>query len=193
MSPRSSEPDQPTIRRISARVVYENPWLVLREDRIERPDGSQGNYSYIDKPDFALVIPVERDGFHLVEQYRYPVSRRSWEFPQGSFPNRADGDPAELARHELAQETGLRARRLDRIGYLHTAVGMSSQAYAVFIAEDLTVGEHAREPEEQDMIHRWIVRTDFEDMIRNGEITDDSTLAAYTLFLLQGRMPTRSD
>ncbi|MGQ0774531.1 MAG: NUDIX domain-containing protein [Pseudonocardiales bacterium] len=168
--------------------MYENPWLVLREDEIERPDGSQGIYSYIDKPDFSLIIPVERDGFHLVEQYRYPVSHRSWEFPQGAFPNRADGDPAELARHELAQETGLRARRLDQIGFLHTAVGMSSQAYAVFVAEDLTTGEYAREPEEQDMIHRWISRTDFENMIRHGEITDDSTLAAYTLFLLQGRV-----
>lgn len=54
--------------------------MQLREDVIERPDGSQGIYSYIEKPDFALIIPVERDGFYLVEQYRYPVSHRSWEF-----------------------------------------------------------------------------------------------------------------
>lgn len=174
---------------MSSRIVYENQWMVLREDRIERPDGSQGIYSYVDKPDFSLIIPVERGGFHLVEQYRYPVSHRSWEFPQGTFPNRTDGDPAELARHELAQETGLRARRLDQIGYLHAAKGMSSQAYAVFVAEDLSVGEHAREPEEQDMLHSWISRAEFEDMIRHGEITDGSTLAAYTLFLLQEAAP----
>lgn len=193
MSPSSGESDEPAIRRIASRIVYENPWMVLREDKIERLDSSRGIYSYVDKPDFALIIPVERDGFHLVEQYRYPVSYRSWEFPQGAFPDRADGDPAELARDELAQETGLRAGRFDQIGYLHTAVGMSSQAYTVFVAEELTPGEHAREPEEQDMIHRWISRTEFEDMIRHGEITDDSTLAAYTLFLLRGRASGRSD
>lgn len=193
MNPRSSKTDKPTIRRISSQLVYENPWMVLREDEIERPDGSQGIYAYVDKPDFSLIIPVERDGFHLVEQYRYPTSRRSWEFPQGSFPNRADGDPAELARQELAQETGLRARRLDQIGYLHTAVGMSSQAYTVFVADDLATGEHTREPEEQDMIQRWISRADFESMLRHGEITDDSTLAAYTLFILHERASARSD
>ncbi len=79
-------PSDATIQRISSRIVYQNPWMQLREDVIQRPDGSQGIYSYVDKPDFALIIPVERDGFHLVNQYRYPVSHRSWEFPKVPSP-----------------------------------------------------------------------------------------------------------
>ena len=58
------------VRRVSTREVYRNPWLTLREDEIRRPDGSAGIYSVVDKPDFALVIPAEPDGFHLVEQFR---------------------------------------------------------------------------------------------------------------------------
>ena len=133
---------------------------------------------------------MDRDGFHLVEQYRYPVGHRSWEFPQGTLPNRADGEPAELARRELAEETGLRARRLYHLGDLHPAKGMSSQGFAVFVADELETGEHAREHEEQDMRQRWVSRSDFEDMIRNGLVTDDSTLAAYLLFLLH--RPTKA-
>ncbi|MGH3686075.1 MAG: NUDIX domain-containing protein [Pseudonocardiaceae bacterium] len=90
--------------------------MQLREDVIRRPDASQGIYSYVEKPDFALIIPVEQDGFHLVEQYRYPVSHRSWEFPQGSFPDRRDGNPQQLARRELAEETGLRAGHIYHLG-----------------------------------------------------------------------------
>src|SRR5919205_4301117 len=175
----------PAIERVSSRVVYDNPWMTLREDVIRRPDGSEGIYSYVEKPDFALIIPIERDGFHLVEQYRYPVGHRSWEFPQGTLPNREDGDPLELARRELSEETGLRAGRLHHLGNFHPAKGMSSQGCAVFVAEDLEVGEHAREHEEQDMRQRWVPRTEFEQMIRDGLVTDDSTLAAYLLFLLQ--------
>jgi 8-oxo-dGTP pyrophosphatase MutT (NUDIX family) len=177
--------DGPSIERVSSRVVYDNPWMTLREDVIRRPDGSEGIYSYVEKPDFALIIPIERGGFHLVEQYRYPVGHRSWEFPQGTLPNRENGDPLELARRELAEETGLRARRLHHLGNLHPAKGMSSQGCAVFVAEELEVGEHAREHEEQDMRQRWISRTEFEEMIRDGLVTDDSTLAAYLLLLLQ--------
>ncbi|MGH3718899.1 MAG: hypothetical protein ACRDRI_08680 [Pseudonocardiaceae bacterium] len=64
------EPGDLTIQRVSSRIAYHNQWMQLREDVIQRPDGSQGIYSYVEKPDFALIIPVERDGFHLVEQYR---------------------------------------------------------------------------------------------------------------------------
>ncbi|MGH3329548.1 MAG: NUDIX domain-containing protein [Streptomycetales bacterium] len=79
----------------------------------------------VDKPDFALIIPDEEGGFHLVEEYRYPVRRRTWAFPQGTLPDREDGDPEELARTELAQETGLRAGRLASLGFLHCSHGTS--------------------------------------------------------------------
>lgn len=158
--------------------------MKLREDRIKRPDGSEGIYSYVEKPDFSLIVPVDRGGFHLIEQYRYPVAHRSWEFPQGTRPDWGEGDPAELARAELAQETGLQAGHLYQIGYLHPAKGMSSQGCAVFVADDLNAGKHSREREEQDMRQRWISRAGFENMVRRGEITDDATLAAYTLYLL---------
>jgi 8-oxo-dGTP pyrophosphatase MutT (NUDIX family) len=188
--PPESEADHLTIEQISSRIVYHNQWMQVREDVIQRPDGSQGIYSYIEKPDFALVIPVERDGFHLVEQYRYPVSRRSWEFPQGTLPNREDSDPTALARRELAEETGLRAGRLHRLGYLHPAQGMSSQGCTVFVADQLEAGQHSREHEEQDMRQRWFSRDELEEMIRGGAVTDDSTVAAYLLYLLSRKSST---
>src|ERR1700716_344414 len=93
------------VRRLATRTVYENRWMSVREDEIVRPDGSTGVYGVVDKPDFALIIPAERGGFHLVEQYRYAVAARSWEFPQGTYADRRDGDPAELARLRLAGGT----------------------------------------------------------------------------------------
>jgi 8-oxo-dGTP pyrophosphatase MutT (NUDIX family) len=181
------------IRRISSRIVYQNPWMQLREDEIERPDRSRGIYSYVDKPDFVLIIPVEEHGFYLIEQYRYPVSRRSWEFPQGTLPNRQHADPTELARRELAEETGLRARHIQRLAYLHPAKGMSSQAFTVFIATGLEAGRHAREHEEQDMRQRWFSQTDFERMIQDGTITDAATIAAYLLYLFSTRNHARME
>ena len=109
------------VRSLSSTVRFANQWLSLREDEIERADGSRGVYSVVDKPDFAVVIPFERDGFHLVEQYRYPVGARSWEFPSGSFPAGVTGTPEEMAAAELSEETGFSAARLDKLGYLHTS------------------------------------------------------------------------
>jgi 8-oxo-dGDP phosphatase len=174
----------PDVRTLASSVVYEDSWMALRRDEIERRDGSRGTYAVVDKPDFALVIAAEADRFCLVEEYRYPVRRRAWAFPQGAFPGRGSGDPEDLARLELAQETGLRARELTLLGYLHSSHGTSGQGFHVYLATGLTAGRPDREPEEQDMRHCWVSRREFKTMVLNGTITDDSTVAAYSLLLL---------
>jgi 8-oxo-dGTP pyrophosphatase MutT (NUDIX family) len=188
--PGSTRADDPDIRTISSGLVYSDDWMVLRRDEIERRDGSRGSYAVVDKPDFAVVIPADGDRFCLVEEFRYPVGRRSWAFPQGAFPGRATGDPESLARLELAQETGLSARHLTPLGFLHSAHGLSSQGFHAFLATGLTPGTPQREVEEQDMRHEWVSRAQFRDMIRDGTITDDSTVATFTLLLLHENSAT---
>ena len=61
------------IKTVSSKLVYQNPWTKVREDVVERADGSRGLYGVIDKIDFTLVIPRQGDDLWLVEQYRYPV------------------------------------------------------------------------------------------------------------------------
>ncbi|MCH9736646.1 MAG: NUDIX hydrolase [Actinomycetia bacterium] len=177
-----------SIRAVGSREVYRNNWLTIREDDIRRPDGSSGIYAVVDKPTYALVIPwdsgPEADRFHLVEQFRYPLERRCWEFPQGTAPGRADIDPAELAARELREETGLRADSMTEIGQLDVAPGMSSQRGRVFLATGISEGPHDREHEEQDMRSQWFARAEVEQMIRDGVITDAQSIAAWTLMAL---------
>ena len=167
--------------------MYRNNWMTVREDDIRRPDGSAGIYAVIDKPDCALVIPLDGDRLHLVEQYRYPLGLRRWEFPQGTAPNLADVPAPELAARELREETGLVAGTMTDLGLLDVAAGMASQRGRVFLATDLTEGPHDREREEQDMRTAWFSRTEFEKLIARGEITDAQSIAAYTLLLLRER------
>jgi 8-oxo-dGDP phosphatase len=179
------------IERLSTREVYRNSWMTLREDAIRRQDGSDGIYAVIDKPTYALVIarsPAENgDRFRLVEQFRYPLGLRRWEFPQGTAPDLADVEPAELAARELREETGLRAATMTALGMLDVAAGMSSQRGRVFLATELTEGAPDREHEEQDMRSAWFGRSALEQMIRDGEITDAQSIAAWALLLLHER------
>jgi 8-oxo-dGDP phosphatase len=173
------------MKTLASRVVYRNPWITLREDQVERADGSQGIYSVVDGQDFAVVIPFDDNGFHLVEQYRYPVRTRSWEFPSGAFPEGVTGTPEELAAAELAEETGFRAGRLQKLGYLNPANSTIDQGCHVFLATDLIPGEPQRELTEQDMRQQWFPRAEVEQMLRDGVIADAPTLAAYLLFTLK--------
>jgi len=118
---------------------------------------------------------------------RGALGRRGWSFPQGAFPHGQTGTPEELARTELAQETGLRAVRLQRLGVLAVAHGMASQYGEHWLATDLTQGEPDLEPEELGLRHAWVSRDEFETMTRDGRIVDSATLAAYALLLMAER------
>lgn len=172
------------VKRLSTRQMYVNPWMVVREDRIRRADGSDGIFGVVDKPDYALVIPLDGDRLHLVEQFRYPLGLRRWEFPQGTAPDRAESDPVQLAHRELTEETGLRAAEMTSLGLLDVAPGMSSQRGRVFLATGLSQGDPRREQTEQDMRTASFPRAEVTAMIRDGRITDSQSIAAYTLLLL---------
>ena len=175
------------MERIDSRTVYENAWMTVREDRVRRIDGSPGIYGVVDKPDFALVLPRTGDGrFVMVEQLRYPIGRRAWEFPQGGWPAGGTGTPEDLARAELAEETGLRASSIVHIGHLFAAYGFCSQGFDVFVATGLTPGDPAREVTELDMRHEVVARHELAAMLRDGRLVDAPSVAALALLDLLG-------
>ena len=171
------------IRRIDGRVVYENAWLTVTEDVIQYADGTSGIYGVVHKPDFAVVIPIEGDRVHLVEQYRYPVGGRYWEFPQGALRDGQPHAPEEIAEVELAEETGLRATELTVLGFLHDAYGVLDNGYHVVVATGLTQGAAQRESTEQDMRSQWFGLDEVWEMIADGRMTDSTSVAALALLM----------
>jgi ADP-ribose pyrophosphatase len=178
--------DEPDIVATGSRIVYENKWMRVREDAIRRRDGSAGIYGVIEKDDFVVVVPVDADGsIHLVQQYRYPVGARFWEFCQGMWGG-PDADPRLAAAHELAEETGLVAATLAHAGYLYEGYGTMRQGFHVFLATGLTAGAARPEHEEQDLVSRCFPRAEVERMLREAEIKDGVTHAAWSLLLMKG-------
>ena len=80
------------MEQLETRTVYQSAWITVREDRVARCDGSTGTYGVGPKAGSALVIPSQPGGFWLVERYRYPIGRRAWEFPQGSWAAEPGGE-----------------------------------------------------------------------------------------------------
>jgi 8-oxo-dGTP pyrophosphatase MutT (NUDIX family) len=173
--------DPPDVRTLASRVVYENPWMSVTEDDVQRRDGSIGQYGVVHSRDFVLVIPFDGERFHLVEQYRYPVGARLWEFPQGSVPGGETLPPEALAEIELAEETGLHAGRLELLGFLHHGYGRSTNGFHAFYATDLRPGPAAREIEEQDMRSGTFTIDELWALVADGTMTDAASLAALAL------------
>jgi 8-oxo-dGTP pyrophosphatase MutT (NUDIX family) len=174
------------IGTLDSRLVYENRWMKVREDRTVLPDGSNGIYGYVEKPDFVVIAPIDEGRVHLVQQYRYPIGSRQWEFPQGSWEDNASANPADVAKGELEEETGLRTKNIREVSCLYPLYGTTNQSYRIFLATELSAGQTRREKTEQDLIAQEFSLSEFERMIRDGVIRDAATVASFGLLRLKG-------
>jgi 8-oxo-dGTP pyrophosphatase MutT (NUDIX family) len=168
---------------LSSRVVYDNPWISVREDAVVRPDGGPGIYGVVHFKNRAVgVLAVEDGEVYLVGQYRYPLGRYSWEIPEGGCPE--GEEPIDAARRELAEETGLRAATWQRLGEAHLSNSVSDELAIWFLATDLTQGEARPEGSEELRVRR----VPFAEALRMalcGEMTDSiSLLALYHYFVI---------
>jgi ADP-ribose pyrophosphatase len=173
--------DAMSIRTLSSREIYRNPWLRLREDRIERSNAVEGVYAVVDKDDCAIIIPLEGDSIYLIEQFRYTIQKRALELPQGGWET-ADVDPEELARGELREETGLVAASMTYLGAMWIAYGFTKQKQYVYLATGLTHAGTDPDPEEHDLTLHTFSISQFEQMLLDGAIQDASTLGAWGLY-----------
>ncbi len=176
-----------SIKTISSREVYRNPWTSVREDVIERANGQRGIYGVIDKDPACIIVPLEvtdeGEFVYLIEQFRYTVLWRFLEFPQGGW-EQAEVDPEELARWELREETGLTAKKMTHLTTLQIAYGVMNQKHHVFLAEGLTMGEADPDVEEHDLVVRRVAVAEFETMLLDGTIVDNCTAAAWGIYRL---------
>jgi 8-oxo-dGTP pyrophosphatase MutT (NUDIX family) len=162
---------------LESRTVYENPWIRVREDRVIHPDGAPGVYGIVEFRKTAVGVLAVDDGgrVHLVGQYRYPLGSYSWEIPEGGCDE--GEDPRAAAERELAEETGLRAARWERLGTAHLSNSVTDEVAHYYLATGLTQGE-AR-PEGTEKLERRTVT--FEEALRMvlaGEITDAISVMA---------------
>jgi ADP-ribose pyrophosphatase len=174
-----------SIKTLATRVVYQNRWLTVREDEIERGDGSRGIYSVVEKTAAATIIPIEGNHLFLIEQFRYPVGARFLEFPAGTWEDNPAADPLELACGELREETGLRAAQMDYVGHLFYAYGITNQGFHIYRATGLMQGERDPEHTEQDLLVKRVSIREFEEMILDGTIQDSATVSAWALLKMK--------
>jgi 8-oxo-dGTP pyrophosphatase MutT (NUDIX family) len=161
----------------SSRIVYENPWIRVREDQVSRPDGRPGIYGVIEiRPSIGVIAINERDEIVLVGQWRYPHNHYSWEIPRGgSHPG--EDDMLAVAQRELAEEAGVEAQNWKYLGAVDCCNGVVNDLQSLYLATNLSQTERCPDPEEEIAV-RWTRFAEAVRMSTDGRITEVSSIAA---------------
>jgi ADP-ribose pyrophosphatase len=93
---------------LSSHYLFQRkPWLTIREDRLEMPNGTVMDAYYVyEYPDWVNTIAITNDGkFVMVEQYRHARGEVNFELCAGVMDD-SDTDHLMTAQRELLEETG---------------------------------------------------------------------------------------
>jgi 8-oxo-dGTP pyrophosphatase MutT (NUDIX family) len=166
-----------------SRVVYDNPWISVREDAVIRPDGNPGIYGVVHLKSKAIgILACDQEGrIHLVGQYRYTLGIYSWEIPEGG--SLEGEEPLEAAKRELLEETGLTASHWKLFARSHLSNCVTDEEALLYLATGLQQGTACPEATEK-LEHKCVGYQDALEMVKNGEITDSMTMIAILRFAL---------
>lgn len=164
-------------KKLSARFIYENPWIALEEHDVINPAGSKGIYGKVHFKNKAIgIVPVDQErNTWLVGQYRYTLDAFSWEIPEGGAP--LGTDPLTSAKRELREETGMTADLWTMLMRIHTSNSVTDEEGFIYLAESLHAGEQELEPTEADLIVKKLKLEEAIQLIVDGVITDGLSVA----------------
>ena len=84
--------------------------------------------------------------------------------------------------HELKEEAGISAGKMELIGKFFIAPGHNTQECYVYLATNLSFGDQSIEPDEVAIKVKKVKPSEIVELINNGAIKDGPTIAAFSIF-----------
>jgi 8-oxo-dGTP pyrophosphatase MutT (NUDIX family) len=165
---------------IRSKTVYQNPWILVREDEVMRPNGEPGIYGVVESSDSVMICAMNnRRELYLIRSFSYPAQAWRWELPGGGN----DGDDATTAaQRELREETGITAETWTQLGDIRVCDGLMTERTKIMLAEGLTLSD-VPEADDNDLIsdRRFASLDEIYQMVQSGEIDEGQSLTALYL------------
>lgn len=154
-------------------------FMELYQDKVRTTKGQVVTYTRYNASDVVIVVPFLADKkLVMIRQYRYPLGKVLLEFPAGHVEG--DEVPVETAKRELEEETGYKAKKIERIYRYHPSVSRSNQNVHVFKATGLAEGKTKHDGGED--INVEVMTTEkVLKLIKQGKVESAGTLISYLL------------
>jgi len=156
---------------LASRLIDDNAWIRVEERDVINPSDAASIYGKVcfENRTVAIIALDAAENLVLVGQHRYTLGPYSWELPMGGAPETKSTLAA--AKHELKEDTGIRARHWSEIMRLRTSNCITDELGLANLARELTDGEPQTEPAENLQVRKLPV-AEAVRWVREGRISD---------------------
>lgn len=127
----------------------------------------------------VIIVPVKKDKFVLIDEYRITIDRKILQFPGGKIE--IDEDPLIAAKRELKEETGYSAENFFLLGKFYSAPQFTDEMFYVYKASVTDQGSQHLTQREQ-ITPTILSMEEVLRKIENHEILDAKTIIAYYMW-----------
>src|ERR1700679_2352410 len=160
---------------VSSQRIYEGRVINLRVDTVETRAGTH-DLEIVEHSGAVVVIAQPApDEIVLVRQHRHAIGEDTWEVCAGGID--PGETPEEAAIRELREETGLRARSVQRLWSAYSAPGFCNELLHFFHTDSYDAGEPEPDAEEEIEVATFPL-TRVMEMIERDELRDAKTQVA---------------
>jgi ADP-ribose pyrophosphatase len=158
---------------IASNQIHHGRIIDVSSERLRYANGREYDIDFVRHPGAAAVVAVDVAGrVCLVRQYRHGITDFLWEIPAGKLDR---GEAPELcAVRELAEETGVAARRWTPLGLYIPAPGIFSEVIHMYLARELDVGT-PRPDADEELELNWLPLGEAIERVLKGEWNDGKT------------------
>lgn len=164
-------------KRISSEHCYKGKRMQVFRDEIIFPNGKKGTYEHYKKNDIVVIVPIYKNKFVLIEQYRYLANARMIEFPMGLLNDGEDVTAAGI--RELQEETGHISDNVKYLGKCMLNKGATSQVCHFVEAHIQSIDKVNYDDSESDIDVMYMEPKKIKSMIKSGKIFDAPTMIGF--------------
>lgn len=168
-------------KTIDDKLIHKGAFLEYRSLTVELPDGNISKRDVLKHPGGVTIVAIKDDGKVLmVEQFRKPLDLVTLELPAGKIEK---GEDLKLcAMRELEEETGFKSGEFNYVGKIVTSPGFCDEYIYIYKAEKLYKGNKGGDEDEFINVHEYSI-DEIKKMIKNGELVDAKSIAAFMMIL----------
>jgi 8-oxo-dGTP pyrophosphatase MutT (NUDIX family) len=168
-----------------SRTIYRSRWIDLEMVDVEAPDGERFEHHVVRMQRVAVAVVLDESQTQLLmlKRHRFIDDSWGWEVPIGIVE--AGEESAAAAYREVEEETGWRARRLEKTLSFQPAIGIADTPHDVYVGQGADyIGEPSDVTEAE--IVSWVPVRDLSKLVDEGQIRDGATLVAVLGLLASG-------